>query len=321
MQTTLTHRFHYVDLAKGVGISMVLLVHAFPGHLLFLYLGLVPIFFFVSGYLFSKSDSLATYLKKRVNGLVVPLLFFFLVSIAIQLLISAISHNFDNLRPENLFNEHISVNGPLWFLVCLLVVSLIYYPIALIKNKLVQIVLIYLLSITGFLLNLYKIDLPFYIDSAFSSLLYFHVGVLTRKYAGIEAIQQKSKALIFALLLLVTVLLAQFHQMVDLRDNEIGSNYLLFLFSTFSMIFTIYFFSHWVEKISIINWMGRNSLVLLCLQEPILRIVFYFMGWNIRGGMVGFVVVLLCCYPATIVLNRYFPTLIGNKPLLRISKK
>lgn len=316
MGTTINSRFLYLDLAKGIGITMVLLVHAFPGRLLFLYLGLVPIFFFISGYLFSKSESFSIYLKKRINGLVVPLIFFFVVSILLQLLISAVSHNFSNLRPENLFNEHISVNGPLWFLVCLFVVSLIYYTIALIKNELLQTLVIYLLSITGFLLNLYKIDLPFYIDSAFSSVLYFHVGVLTRKYAGIQALQRKSKALIFALLFLVTTLFAQFHQMVDLRDNEIGSNYLLFLFSTFSMISTIYFFSHWVEKISVFNWMGRNTLILLCLQEPILRIVFYFLGWSIKGGIVGIFVVLVGCYFASIILHRYFPKFIGVKPLI-----
>ena len=73
-------RIEYMDIARGIGISLVVLGHNdFEVLSLFarqiIYSFHIPLFFFLSGYFVNTSISFLDYFKKRFNGLLKPFLF------------------------------------------------------------------------------------------------------------------------------------------------------------------------------------------------------------------------------------------------------
>lgn len=69
-------RIRYMDIAKGIGIFMVLVGHTFVGFLCTLANSFhMPLFFMISGYFFKGTDDKSTIVKKGWNRLLVPYIF------------------------------------------------------------------------------------------------------------------------------------------------------------------------------------------------------------------------------------------------------
>ena len=70
-------RLEYVDIAKGIGIVLVVCSHSDALDLMWPMMGMfVPIFYFCSGYTYSMKGTLKECMKKRIRKLFVPYLFF-----------------------------------------------------------------------------------------------------------------------------------------------------------------------------------------------------------------------------------------------------
>ena len=68
----------YIDVAKGIAISSIVICHILTyctnlqSVYKIIYVFNVPLFFLISGYLFNYKDSISTFLKKKINRLLVP---------------------------------------------------------------------------------------------------------------------------------------------------------------------------------------------------------------------------------------------------------
>ena len=69
-----TKRITWVDMAKGYGIIAVFIGHLVQGGMLgnFVYSFHLPLFFFLSGYLFHANVDFLTFLKKKARSILVP---------------------------------------------------------------------------------------------------------------------------------------------------------------------------------------------------------------------------------------------------------
>lgn len=68
-------RLNYIDYMKTSGIYLIVLGHMFPcPGTNFIYSFSVPLFFFISGFLFYQSDSFNTFLRKNFYSLIIPLI-------------------------------------------------------------------------------------------------------------------------------------------------------------------------------------------------------------------------------------------------------
>lgn len=77
-------RIEFIDLAKGICIICIVIGHcgvafSIPGISNFV----MPAFFILSGLFFKEYDSAGTFLVKKINGLLVPFLFFYLTAYAV----------------------------------------------------------------------------------------------------------------------------------------------------------------------------------------------------------------------------------------------
>lgn len=120
-------RMEYIDIAKGIGILLVI-----AGHL-FAYRGPIsrwifsfhmPLFFILSGICY-KMDStiLVEYLKKKCKQLLIPFCYLYAIGLAVSLIIPSWRENISGL---GLIKELVLISpesihvGQIWFLICLL---------------------------------------------------------------------------------------------------------------------------------------------------------------------------------------------------------
>lgn len=239
----------------------------------------MPLFFFISGYLFSPYKyTFGEFFKRKSGHFLLPYFNFFIVvyiywAVVIQKI--WINHT-DILKPFYDFifaSTHLQgVFTPLWFLPCLFLTEIIFYLISRAPKKL-WFVLVILTSIIGFWLSfLFKSGLPWSVNTALISTLFFFVGYKTNELKIFEKLKNKYSLLSIAILLLATNLIAyKINGTIDLLNNHF-QNYFWFLLAALAGIYAITISAillspsekHWSRLMS---FFGRNSLTVMCLQS------------------------------------------------------
>ncbi|UYY57099.1 acyltransferase family protein [Sphingomonas sp. S2-65] len=130
------NRVEWIDALRGVGIIFVVAGHVFSApaahHVIFLFH--MPLFFFLSGFLF-RPEPFRVLAKKRVRSLLIPYVAFLLLVTALDL----VAFKFDNihtlpLHPYSRFFGSLAFGGSLltgsqgvaWFVPCLFLTTLAY---------------------------------------------------------------------------------------------------------------------------------------------------------------------------------------------------
>lgn len=138
-----SNRLDAIDVAKGIGIILVVFAHInyTKDLLVLIYSFHMPLFFFISGMLFKKDKypSFPAFFKRRFKTLLIPYAIYAIASVAILYASEhayAPLHLFDVSAGEyagylwqiivsNWSGTHI--NAPLWFIPCLLLVETMYF--------------------------------------------------------------------------------------------------------------------------------------------------------------------------------------------------
>ena len=67
------NRIDWIDMAKGYGMLAVIIAHICVGPLhTWIYTFHMPLFFFLSGYVFSNKEAFNIFIKKKAKALIVP---------------------------------------------------------------------------------------------------------------------------------------------------------------------------------------------------------------------------------------------------------
>lgn len=154
----ISSRETYLDIAKGIGIFLVVVGHCIPDassvngisspimRIIFhvIYSFHMPLFFFISGFLFSTSKD---YLKnkyksiyKKAKRLIVPYVFVGLCYAPLKLLLSQFANKPYNI--QDLWKMLIGINpdGELWFLYALFVISVIAIIVEGVNSKIILLI-------------------------------------------------------------------------------------------------------------------------------------------------------------------------------------
>lgn len=320
-------RYEFIDLAKGIGILLVILGHITltPNFLrIWLYTFHIPLFFFLSGYVFSGNSDFKSFILKKIKSLLIPYLFFGLVLVLIQiwqsepLNILNILVGFLNLITQK---KYLTV----WFLSCIFIVNIIMWCIIrftkgdLYKSLLMSLV-IYLI---GAFYN-FKIgsNLPWNINSAFMMTIFFWSGY-SLKCINIENLIMKIKKffLVIPVLFFINGVLGVInyiimsHEIVDVYYNRYG-NYIIYLFAALSGTLGIFLLAYYTRsKFYIIRYIGQNSLTYYALHQgialPIVMSIVNQLNFNIRNIFIKLcLAIIICCgvliiiYPINFILNK-----------------
>ena len=141
----------------------------------------MPLYFVLSGLFFKQYEGFKGFVIRKTNKLIIPFLFFLLLTSFIPVLI--IDHKFVFL--DIWYKRRITYNGPIWFLLCLFEVNVLFYITQLTANRLSKkhkvifvMMLSFILGFLGLILSIYEINIPLFVDTAFTATPLFAFGWL-----------------------------------------------------------------------------------------------------------------------------------------------
>lgn len=281
---TVQKRIKWIDIAKVIGIYLVVLGHLPVSNKIYtlIYSFHMPLFFFLSGLLFKTGDD--KYLIKYIKKLLIGYSIYTLLTFIYYFSISTVGYNL--YRVENvvwwkritgaLYGVASNIdylrmlNTPLWYLLAAVCVVLLCNFICKFKTIHYQLILVALLAFTGLLLSKYsEFRLPWSMDVAFMVLPFFYAGTLCKQH---KIDISKLNILLFFFLLLLFVDLSLFNGRVVLAHKQYGNNYtLMYLVGFLGVMLTIKFASIIENYInnrvySLVKSISDNTLMILGLH-------------------------------------------------------
>lgn len=322
-----------IDIAKGIGIFLMVMGHTTSNKiaLQWIYSFHMPLFFFLSGIFHSQGNSYKEFLKKKVKTLLVPYFFF---SIILFLFFLIVSKNIGFSAGENLSVEEnfigiflgndktglsqMSWGGQLWFIPALFLVENIYYFFCKFKEKIRVILAICCLILNIILSKLININIPWSWLTVLVAINFYTCGNLLK---NIVLKKEEINNIYIVIFFVLNIVSKYFNSGIDMYSNVYG-NMILFLISSYSgIMFLIFFIKTFIKKLKIFEYIGKNSLVILAFHRRAMtatKVLFTFiLGINIPKENLLFdlgygIWEVILCIPAVIILNKYFPYLIGK---------
>ena len=274
-------RTEWIDFLKGLGISLVVLGHnSIPPKIFgWIYSFHMPLFFFISGFLFSpKKYTFSEFLIRKTRTLLLPYLGFFVVAyIYWAVVIEKFWLGHTNLiQPIYDFlyaSAHLQgVFTPLWFLPCLFLCEIIFYIISFAPKKL-WIVFVTIITIGGLILGRFdKHGLPWSIDTAMIATSFYFLGFKAKELQVFEIVKHKAWLMLAGIILLgINIWTFYINGTIDLLNSHY-QNFWWVLVSALAGTATItilainftHFKKHWAKPV---DFLGRHSLIIMALHS------------------------------------------------------
>jgi len=324
-----------INSLKGLGILAVVYAHNYNGIISeYIYTFHMPLFFFISGFLeISTKYEFNEYLSKKFKRLIIP---YFIYATVLFLFWFFIGRKFGNSVESNLSPlknfigifysqggpEYMDWGIPMWFLPALFLTTIISYHILKFKTK-YQVLII---SIFGFISWYYSSQfhfmLPWSINIVLSSIIFFFVGHWIREIHNI--IQLNSFHLI---LLVISFFLLHFigfrlNSPINMYYGQYG-NYFLFLINGITgSIWLLSASLLLTKRITIIDWLGKNSLLIMILHLRAMTILkaiaIYLLGIELKftplNSLFYSIIQIIILVIPIIIINKYFKWTLGILP-------
>ena len=225
-------------------------------------------------------------------------------------------------------NEPLLVNPPLWFIMALLNLQILQYVgKKVVKSSLILFLLSILISLFGIFYAWDK-DTYFMLGRSLQYYVFYCFGNLYGKNI-LEIIEKggKKSILLFVSVTLSFILCIIF-KFVCVYNKDIFV--LVDYFEIFSLILLlIYLFKSLVgiRLLTPLYFFGKNSYIVLGTHDMLLTVLLvaftHFIGGdlNLWQGVLHLIVTLTIIYPIILLLNKYFPYLVGKKNVFDLCSK
>ncbi len=272
----------------------------------------MPLFFFLSGYV-HKDKPFWEFLKSKVKTLYIPYVLFSLAS--------WLYYWTRHIRYErySLIESHVTKlssiitgtaynggNNPIWFLPCILLVSVAFLLLnQKITKPFVKNLIILKMSLSGYLLSVFIVKMFFYADVAFTGVVFYFLGYFVKQKGYLEYISQLRKGIIYLGILLLGLLhiitaYLNIHIALISRVNMAGNllgNYFLFYGAALLGIAAFLIISYRIQYIQLLNYCGMNTLVILGAHKPLLlELNTIFLKYMDTGSLIYGIYRQFACY-------------------------
>jgi len=340
-------RFYWIDYAKVIGIFLVVLGHIHLQNKFytdFIFSFHIPLFFFVSGFLFKSVGEFKADFKKSFRTLLIPYFWFYVLSYFIWLE-GFIRH--PELFPDRSYYaffvkpmagmvlavgydtpHSIMANVPLWFLPGLFFCRMIFSLLLKFSkrgNTAMSFLIVALVALLVILELFDKVPL-FSIGSAVMALPFFYAGYLLKNSRFQPSnISRNMLGFILAAGFTVTVLLAWINGYVDMNYVNFGKSPILFYIGGATGTVMVLTLSMMIDRFrhSVINFVSANTLTIFAIHLPILLFTLEIFGHFVESEphpglhslpysvIVSFIVLASCGVPV-VIIDRYFPFILGK---------
>ena len=268
-------RLDWIDIAKGYGIVLVILAHlnkwSFNNYIYSFHL---PLFFFLSGYVFKVNNNFVDFLIKKIKGLLVP---YFLLGIPMVLFIAL--YNLKGLKGIKYYSIQLLIQKrqfTIWFLTGLFILNVLFYFVEKLFKKDVCIFIVSVIM-AGLGLFYYKnggLALPWNMDVSFTAMPFFAGGFICKnnKDKIDDLLSKKNDWLFIILFALINLVLTYINiklsgSTLEMYFNVYGQPIITYL-AAFAGIFVVVLISKKFEN-RIIKYIGRNSLIYFAWHQTI----------------------------------------------------
>lgn len=271
-------RIEFIDLAKGVCILQVVILHFLDNavdYLPFLdylrYLRM-PLYFCLSGLFYKDYGSMSSFWKKKINKILIPFVAWYLISYLLlavrDLIIPAPSETGAHIL--DIFYQRPLFNNPLWFLLALFWCNVIFNLIqANIKSIKLQVAAVGFVTGFGNVMALYEFGNPFYMVTACSCMPFFCLGYFLKKTAILYEDTDRKKdwmllgfgALSLVLMALMPLEIPHFSYHENSYYSE-GNPLFFYMFAGIFVVSTM-LLCKFIKKLPYISYIGRYSIIVL----------------------------------------------------------
>ena len=344
-------RLTALDSLRGFGILLVVLGHTSQsaGLVSWIFSFHMPLFFIISGMLFHERQFLDSF-KKKVARLLIPYLFFGIVTFAYWALIErrfrggsgSVANALANIFLARAGASNYPQNAVLWFLPCLFVTEMLFLgTFTLVKSTrairhdwavaatLATVSFLSIMVMHSFGLPIDWLRLPWTLDILPFSTQFSYIGYLLSRF--LMPCMQKSRPqaslhVVYAVIGMAGLgLLWVFDELTGLSVNLNGAS----TSNPFWMLCAalLGFISSLMLCIAIdcrlLQFLGRVSLTIMCVHEPVKRALIFVMAKilgmntdalraNLVYAMLVTVVTVAICVAVHLIMDRFAPMLIGS---------
>lgn len=334
-----TQRIEYIDLAKFIGIFLMVLCHAGMHNMAtsVIYAFHMPLFFFLSGYLYNRNNEIKflPYLRKKAFSILVPYVIFALILCYGTRGILDWGYLFYSSRDSIAEAKSFT---PLWFLPCFFVSTMVFFIIDKVtsKNQITFYFFIILIAAIGFFLGEHREMLvwgfPGNIDVAFVCVLVMAVGSSCK---FIKICKLGHLFVLGGVLLVMGVVLSLYNLPLSLTEGnphvELSTstygNVFLFLTNLSILCVAVVCLCRVIieckllpKRVSnILSFYGANTISVLCFHGIfliIIRSIVKILGYNMIGFISPLVItitIFLILYPIILFVNVTLPNIVGKK--------
>ncbi|MBR3027489.1 MAG: acyltransferase [Bacteroidales bacterium] len=336
-------RIEYIDLAKGFCIILVVLRHLsnyytyelpYP---VFFKAFRMPLYFFLSGCFFKAYEGFGGFTKRKINKLLIPFLFFYILTSIIVPYIQVFHLKLKTsyLHRDEIFTAILNEsypNQPIWFLVCLFEIGIIFYFIYSIaqrfKNYTNWIICLGSLSIgiIGLTLGIYRIELPATIDTAFSAMPFYVAGYMCFRKTDILKPNKYDKYLPILIVLAFAFVFIFCHRKIHFLHNTFTIHSALVVYPCGLLgTYGIIMLAKLLKKLPLISYFGRYSIIILVTHIEVLNIfaaVLKYSGLNLSVGytyLLNFILMMLSYLLIIPFMRKFMPHVTAQKDLIQIN--
>ena len=313
-------RLDYIDIAKGIGISLVVLGHTTitiscgTGKFVhdFLYLFHMPLFFLISGYLYNhkREQTLWSYSKRKLYSIGVPFSFFWIGPSLYQIFVNGESYSY---LFSWIFLEQFDC-WAIWFLYSLLIVSILYKALYIYIQK----INIYWVLLGGLMLfSIYKLHFKALLDTTAFCFIYYYIG---NQFKIKKLVFRKSVIGIVCVCLLIlaknyrdySTFISVNYRGFWLGNNDFVSTIVFPLLGSLLVIWISQYLVRYKIPSNMFTYLGRNSIIVVCTHVQIMQMIqtkLPNMNWL---GVFLLIMILYYC-GLIFICRKYLPFIFGMR--------
>lgn len=279
----------------------------------------MPVFFVYSG-MFVRKETWKEFLVKKSETLLIPLFSFYLLGYVFAAIFSHIGmmrlHN--DFLWTNIFNIFCSKTfsiGALWFLAALFVGLTIVQFCYRIGNSSIRFMILLLFALIGMTWNVFMpYRMFFYADSGCYSVGFLVVGHLLMKSLKKTRLDRNVESLLILTVSFIIVFLLQNNKASMMMATWHGNLFLSWVVGVCGAILVLAF-SALLKNNKLFAYIGKNSIVVLCVHFFFIKPVVRILGGQVTGIsllLLSYLAVIIMCVYSITLLLKYCPFIIGK---------
>ena len=330
-------RIAYIDFMKCLCIMLIVMYHINHDFFDAIYPGLnnalqafrLPMYYFISGIFFKLYAGYGDFTRRKVNNILVPFVFF-VVSAYLMSLVEygarmRVGADPIDVSPialvQPFYLRYWLVTTPLWFLLSLFWVNVIFYALQRWIKPIWGILLATLaLSVVGYLLAINKIQLPLMFDTSLVALPYFVLGWGMNRLGALKSSSWDRWG--WLALLLSALPVYWLSDFTNLHFQVLPAYWKLYVLP-FVAILALFWACKSLPHIPVFCTYGRYSLIILgthpLIFQPIRSFCILRLGMEpgVTLTLIVFVLTMLLEWPVIWLLKTYAPRFTAQEPFFK----